>query len=470
MRQQRQDRHAGRDLPARRSVADFDSASAFLRASARGLRGEGFDRLGQGRLPAAGARLSGLLPESVRRWVYTAAGAAESVPANRLGDIDSERVADWVVNHYDAAGRYPMAFVGSSNGALTHLCTALGAPWLPQTMLVPVRWPGNDPDLPDAALRFGAATAGPLLERNPDLALHHMHDPNQDRLMVGRMAYFRVKRRRLGAAYRRFLADTLAEGAPLVLVDDRSRWPVTDVAERHVFQAGARGGLEPSEYRHGSDRLARFQRAQGSTRDTPRTPAPDRESAEAEWGFADELADDVLAFAEETGHPVYRLRLAEPEALSPVVAELLRRRGTGRRLLVESFILVDPVRAARIGAAPFWTVFGVEPSADALERYLDRVEPYERIDIVLFNHGVRSAGLADVDRWRALARRATVSGRLLGVRPDRYPADFASLVRYSAALRHIPDAPVRRVDPPSLTELAAEIDRWPGVEWLPAGR
>ncbi|MGA8113026.1 MAG: hypothetical protein WCA46_05135 [Actinocatenispora sp.] len=453
-------------LPPDRVVAAFDSASAFLRATAHALRGEDFARLGQSRLAGLGARLTGALPERIRRTVYTSAGAREGVPADRLDEVDADAVAEWTVGHYRPDGEYPAAFVGSSNGALTHLCAALGAPWLPQTMLVPVRCPANDPDRPDRACAFGAQVAPPLLARNPDLALHHMHDGNQDRLMIDKMAYFRLKRLRLPRAYRRFLAGSLAPGSPIVLVDDRSRWPVHTVAERHVFQPGARGGLEPDEYLHGSDRLTRFQREQGATLDAPRTPSVDADAPEAEWGLAEELAEDVAAFAAEHGHPFHRLELAEPEALSPVVAELERRRHDAHRLLVESFIMIDPVQADRIGAAPFWTVFGVQDSADALASYLDTVPPYDDIDILLFSHGVRSAGFADTDRWRALASRAKRRGRLLAVRADRYPADFASLARFVPALRRLPSS-ATPASALSLDDLVVEIDRWPGVRWLP---
>ncbi|GAA1337376.1 hypothetical protein GCM10009635_46270 [Actinocatenispora thailandica] len=448
-----------------RAVAAFDSASAFLRATARALRGEDFVRLGQGRLAGAGARLTALLPERVSRPVYTASGASEGVPADRLGGVDTEAIAEWAVRHYPGTG-YPVAFLGSSNGALTHLCAALGAPWLPQTTLVPVRWRDNDPDRPDRAREFGARVAPPLLERNPDVALHHMHDANQDRLMIARMAYFRLKWLRLPLAYRRFLTERLAPGAPIVLVEDGSAWPVGRVAERHVFQTGARGGLGPEDYLHGSSRMARFQQEQGSSRPAPVAPPADEWAAEAEWGFAPELRDDLASFAARHARPLYRLRLDEPEALSPVVAELERRRRGTDRLLVESFIMLDPVQAGRTGSAPFWTVFAVEHSAAALERYLDATEPYRDIDVLLFNHGVRSAGMAGVDRWSALARRARHRGRLLAVDPDRFPADFASLARFVPLLRREPAGRQPHAGI-TLTDIADEAARWPGVRLTP---
>ena len=65
--------------------------------------------------------------------------------------------------------------------------------------------------------------------------------------MVARMTYFRLKWQWLPGAYQRFLERSLAPEAP-VIVDDRSDWPVMRVGERHVFQAGAQGGLEPEAY------------------------------------------------------------------------------------------------------------------------------------------------------------------------------------------------------------------------------
>ncbi len=95
---------------------------------------------------------------------------------------------------------YPAVLVGASNGALVHLAAAAGVPWLPQTLLVPVRRPGADPHAPEAALEFGLRFAPALLAANPHVALHQMHDANQDELMVSEMPYFRIKHLRLPPA------------------------------------------------------------------------------------------------------------------------------------------------------------------------------------------------------------------------------------------------------------------------------
>jgi hypothetical protein len=72
-----------------------------------------------------------------------------------------------------------------------------------------------------------------------------MHDPDQDRLMSQRMAYFRIKQRRLGEAYERFLRDRLAPGGSIILVECRHSWPTTRLGPRHVFQVGGSGGATP---------------------------------------------------------------------------------------------------------------------------------------------------------------------------------------------------------------------------------
>jgi hypothetical protein len=330
--------------------------------------------------------------------------------------------------------------IGSSGGALVHLCAALGVPWLPQTLLLPVRQRGISPDEPQRAAHALAGTARALLDRNPDLVLHHMHDPNQDRLTLRRMAYFRVKRRTLGPAYERFLTSNLRPGGVIVVAECAKRWPVTRMGDRHLFQFGAVGGLPPQEYRSDSDRVAEYLRRYRAGRTRWSAPAPDGDAPEAEWGFEPALRDDITAFAGRHGFEVRRLRYEEPEDLSPLVADLYRwwYRRLGRpadRLFVDSFMLLDPWWTLRSSAVPYWSVFPVEPSLTALHRYLDTAEPYDDIRLALFCHGVASAGMADAGQWRGLLARARRSGRFSGVSPEHYPRDFRTFFDFKSALR-----------------------------------
>jgi hypothetical protein len=419
-------RHRNDVLDPADVVAAFDSASAFLDALARALRQESFPRLGQARWKVPLVLAGQLLPGGLRRRAYATFSGREGIAPDRLGEVDMAAVAQWVVSHYSrpAGGRFPGVLLGSSNGALTHLAASCGLPWLPQTLLIPVRRPGSDPEDYAAAARFGERHGNGLLHDNPDITLHHMHDPVQDRLSASEMAYFRVKWRSLPTAYEHFLARTLEPGAPIVLVRDSSSWPVTRVSERHVFQAGARGGLDANDYT-----------------DLPGVPRPDDVSPEAEWGWQENLGHSVRSWAEDHGHPVVEVTFDGPQAPSAAVADTIRAwvqgRGlAGQRLVVSSFVVLDPWRTITTGSVPYWTFFPVAEAARDLCSYLDATS-YEDIAVMLFNHGVRSAGLVDAEQWQQVAARARRSGRLLGVRAGAFPADFGAFARYERCLRRL---------------------------------
>jgi hypothetical protein len=70
-----------------------------------------------------------------------------------------------------------------------------------------------------------------------------------------------------------------------------------------------------------------------------------------------------------------------------------------------------------------------EVPPEALQRYLAETEPYDRIDLALFCHGVESAGIATIAQWRE------IGGSFSGLDPRRYPRDFGTFFAFSAALR-----------------------------------
>ncbi|WP_020573946.1 hypothetical protein [Actinopolymorpha alba] len=420
--------------------------AAMLRVASAALRDQSVSYLRGGGLRTRAVLASGALPEKLRREAYAVLGGRTGLPPDRLAELDLEAAARWVVGHYDHR-RYPGVVIGSANGAALHVCAAAGVPWLPQTLPVTVRWPGNDPDRPDRAMEFGARTAAPLLDRHPDIELHHLHDPNHDRLRTSQALSLRLKWTSLPAAYAMFLADCLAPGAPIVLLEDTSTWPTTRVAERHVFQTGTPGGIAAEEYLRGSERVAAFLRAQGSTLTAFAVPEPDGTSPEAEWGFDPGLAEALTRWTSRTGQELIRLRTPSPQALAePVAAQLrdsLRKAGApGDRLLVESSVLLDPVAAARSGSVAYWTLLGVEPARQAVARHLEAAAaagaPYHDVDVLLFPNGVASVGATPPRAWAGLAEHVTGTIRFLAGTERGWPAHFDTLARYDAALRGLP--------------------------------
>jgi pimeloyl-ACP methyl ester carboxylesterase len=420
-----------------RFVADFDSASVMLRASSRGVEGEDFPQVGIRHPLAPLVPVGNVLPRRIAEAVYAMAGWAEGIPASRLARVRLEEADRWMVAEYPQR-QYPAVILGSPGGASVHLAAAMGAPFFPQTLLVPVRRLGGELDDLEAVMRWGARVAPPLLEHNPDYALHHMHDPNQDQLMARHMGYFRMKRLRLGEALEQFLATRLAPQATVFIMNCQLRWPVRHVAERHVFQAGGVGALTPQEYLHGGPRVAAFMRHRGRRRLSWRAAEANGSAPEAEWGLEPALVADVERVARAHGLHVERVSYDEPQSLSAAVADLHRMwfARLGRpvsRFLVESFVLTEPTWALRTSSVPYWSVFPVEPAAQALEQYLEDTPGARELFVLAFSHGVESAGYAPAARWQELVE-AVGAGCLAGVDARAYPRDFASLVRYHRAL------------------------------------
>nr|ADN15162.1 conserved hypothetical protein [Gloeothece verrucosa PCC 7822] len=421
-------------------IADFDSASAMLRATAAYLRGEDFPGLGI-TSPAVEPLFSlvNQLPRPLQEFIYTTGSANEGIPPERLKDTRIEVVAQWMVNQYPLK-EYPAVAIGSSSGAMVHLYAALGIPWLPQTFLVPVKHPGLDPDEPKKYLEWGKKYAPAFLEANPEIVLHQMHDPNEDRLTSQGMTYFRVKRLRLGTAFERFIENSLPQGGTIFLVECQNSWPTTQVSERHIFQFGAVGGMNSQEFLYGSERVAEYIQRYHPSQQKWDAPEPDAESPEAEWGFRPELAEDVERFARERGYRVRRIVFDEPAYPSPFVAELYRwwykqQKILTNRLLIESFVLLEPFWMLQTGSIPFWLTFNKQPSLDWLLDYLKSSQSYNEIYMMLFSHGVESVGLVSIEQWRAVLARAKEKGDFIGVDQDKYPRDFASMIRYYTDLK-----------------------------------
>ena len=187
-----------------RGIARFDSATAQAHALALALDGGEVESLSGSPLLDRAMPLVNRLPRRAREWVYSIGGMTEGIAAGGARDLDVEAIARWLAGLFPGR-RYPAAFIGSSNGALMHVAAAMGVPWLAQTFLCPVRQWVMDPDDPKRGFAAGRAVVDALLEAHPELSIHHMHDPNQDRLMLHMMSYYRLKLRRLPEAYRDFL-------------------------------------------------------------------------------------------------------------------------------------------------------------------------------------------------------------------------------------------------------------------------
>lgn len=381
------------------------------------------------------ARAINALPEAVRQKLYAASGIIDAIGAEQLGSLDPEEFCHWVYNIYPDR-QYPAVAIGSSNGALVHLCAALGIPWLPQTMLIPVRKPSDiSVDEPLRTVEWATGPGEAFLQDNPHWQLHHMMDPVHDRLRVEHIVYFRPKKLTLGSWYERFIRERLAPGGTVLIFDCQKQWQTVRRGDRHYFQFGGDGGVSDHEYYRGSERIRRFLHAQRAPVDQWNTPEPTGRQPEAEWGFAPPLADDIRRFCRSKGYRTHTLSFENAQDPSAWVADLYRgwyaQLGiTDNRLLVQSFSMQEPYWTLRTGSVPYWTVFSVDVAIRQLEDYLRNAESYDEIYLTMLSHGNHTPDEATVASMNALFSYATQRGGFVGTDPEKYPKDLGVYARY----------------------------------------
>src|SRR5207244_1294602 len=168
-----------------------------------------------------------------------------------------------------------------------------------------------------------------------------------------------------------------APGATLYVIACTQSWPVTRTSARSVFQFGAVGGATIDEYFNGSDRVRAYLQRYRVRHTRWHPPAPDDRAPEAEWGFEESLLPELADLARERGWRLIELRFDDPEILSFAAASIYRAWYAAHgvqptRLILDNFVLMDPLRTIGLRAIPFWLVFNTEPSAASLARFLDQ--------------------------------------------------------------------------------------------------
>lgn len=269
-----------------------------------------------------------LLPNRRRRWLARRTKARRgALSLQDLANLDVEDIAGWFTAHYPCRLRraYPGVVVGSINSAMVDVCMATGMPWLPQTIMLPLRWePGCWSSLP-AAAALGIQAAAAFHGRNPEVALHQSYDEWPGPAAGSGAPRMRAKLRRLPGAYEHFLDSSVAADGIVILLQDESVWPTTRLSDRHVLHLGSRHNplaAQPTD-----------------------TVIPDGLSPDAEVGFDPDLGAEVARWCAARGRLLYRVRIRDALVVGPALAEVARHRGQGR---------VRPAPAASTGQAGLW--------------------------------------------------------------------------------------------------------------------
>ncbi|MEW2382347.1 hypothetical protein AB0873_09675 [Micromonospora sp. NPDC047707] len=443
----------GAGLAGDRVVAAGSAARILVGATARALRGADCADLGH---PGPLSRFTGA-PEAVRRAAVTRAAGRVALTVGQTAEVDADRVARWFVDQYPCR-RYPGLLLGSPHGATAHLAVALGVPWLPASFEMSVHWAQGAVDRPEAALDHGAALTARLLAGNPDLHVRQVHCPASRGALAGATVSLAARWRRLPAAYVRFLADRLEPGAPVLLFRDARTWPVLDSAPGHSFQVGCPGsGLDPVDFHPDSHALRQVLRSAGGdgTRWTP--PEVVEPPRPAEHGVESGFDQAVREWADAHRHPLHRVLVPEPAALSAATADLYRRwlraaGKTGNRLVVECGRLLDPWQVVRAGMVPYWCENATRRSVEGVEWWLAGSEPFSSVDVLPEPPGLRSPALAGLPQWLAVAAFGRRRRALDRTAARGYPVTSVPTRRATEVLRAQPyDLPT----PPAMSVGAA---------------
>ena len=380
-------------------------------------------------------------------WGVLGHGNSAGRPPDLARHINADDVADWTSAQY-GPGPYPVVVVGSASGAAVHLAAALRAPYLPQTTLVAVRELGTHPDDARGAMDALAPTARLVAQRNPEVAVYHMHDPAQDRPMLEGMAYLRLKRRALGRTLERFLEERLMPGGTVLLVECTRTWRTRAVGERVYFQFGCLGGVPEEEYHSSGARIADYLARERSPRRRGEPPEPDARRPEAGGrrpnGASTRPCGPTSSTSPTGSGTGCAASSPRSRRISATSSPTCTAGGTAGGDCRRSGCLCSPTcSGTRCGASASARCRSGSASTcssfEDLQRYLDRADRYDHIHLNLFSQGLWSPGVVPVHHWRALVESAArVHGEVIGVDEHAYPLDTGSTMRYQPAFAALP--------------------------------
>src|ERR1700683_4704312 len=138
-----------RQMPKQSSgsyITGFDSTSSMLKSLGHCLHDKRESAGDFPQMPYCFGDWADALPEALRKTLYRWSGVVVATQQNEHYRVQSEDISKLAIEQYPSKA-YPAVMLGSSNGALTHLCAAMGIPWLPQTFLLSVKRPMGPDEL-----------------------------------------------------------------------------------------------------------------------------------------------------------------------------------------------------------------------------------------------------------------------------------------------------------------------------------
>lgn len=441
-----------------------DSSAAQTRALATALEGRHFDPFSLDFVSRTALRLLDYAPREIVDAGVGLVAARLGIPPRAAGRISVDRAARWVAGRYGGRADFPAVLLGAPNGGVSHIGTALGAPFLTTHFLYCFRHVKHADDI-GAFFSLGLRAAKTMTKRNPCARAVLHYDPVHDRPPLAFVTHVRMKLDDVPAAYAGFVADRTPPATPLIAINCTYSWPQYRPAPRVAFQVGGLGGVEPEEFLDGGPRVREWLRERRSPirrgwrlgGGFPLAPAP-----ESEWGLAPGFLDALKDFARASGRRLITLTADHPERFSEL-AFLLHRRMSERDgeeplfVFVDCFNHLDPFANLRSRALPLWAPYYDRRSFEFVRRIIGTTGAETRALFTMHPSFSEPFDMTPLGEWLEMLTREQPPV-LLGLDPRRFPWDVSYVYSFGRDVRdwsemHV-DEVRSRATPEDVIELA----------------
>ncbi len=420
------------------------------------------------------AQLASRLPESVVKKIIAREVQQRALDPNLARYVKTEGLARQAVANYEhIEGKigYPAILIGAPNGGIAYLAALLGVPFLPGYFLLSFA-DHSDPDNIEAYEQSGSELIAPILHQNPDLLAVNHYDPVHDRFLIEEVNHVRLKLLALPEAYQTFIEQHLAPGGVIFYVDNEFPWPQYRIGSHHWFQVGGLGGFNAEEFLNGSPVLDEWLAGKKSNHRggwrLPKYEGQLVETRESEWGSIPSFREAVRTFAEGQEYEFRALHGYHPEDFSALAytAYLWESRLHDRAingLLVECFSQINPTAALRADLLPLWMPFNTQDSLEFFARMTPMIPKGLTVAISLLANFTKTPDLPPAQAWEKIAARIGPVN-WIGVHPDRYPVDLASIFDYATDLQkwvqeHPGEKPRPHLTPEDLLSMIRNLNR-----------
>lgn len=408
----------------------------------------------------------GYLPQSVAQKVMsrfqTISGLSPKILSNfSIHTLIKQRLDDYT----NIEGQFPCITLGAAlAGATSYLSLALGSPFLPQTFVITLK--GGSPK-GDVVQYFNrsARQALAIAENNPELITIQHFDPVHDGWLTRYVNHLRFKLLAIPSAYASFIRKKLIPGGTLVYLDGQAEWLRYKVGPRSFFQVGGWGDISAQEFLEGSPRIRDYAKRTGMEKQNWKLNGfPLEIGPESEWGSEPGMAEALKKFCATEGYQFVHICLPHPNdfsrlAFSTALHLLERSQQKPSGVLIETFTQFDSQAAIRSGLLPLWLIFNTK---DSLAYLKEMCSQFPKGKPVFFSPLATFSITPDLVPWTdwetALKEFDWIN---IGTRPDHYPADARTIVKWTEPLRSwVSDHPqplLNKIEPLELLRLSQNL-------------